>query len=133
LAKPLAWQFRIVRQEPVNSYYLLLVGDIPLGFLGAMQKERRKEKRTVILKACWIVTDSNNNPRECKLRDISGQGARISCDEPDQMPDRIILLFTQDGKAARVCKVIWRSDKEFAVQFLGKTHWKASELVPLDT
>ena len=97
-----------------------------------MEEDRRKQKRIPIRQLCWIVTDSNSNPQECNLDEISAQGARLTCDLPDPLPDKMILLFTKNGKSARRCKVLRRSDKELALEFIEKITWHPPELVSLD-
>lgn len=61
---------------------------------------------------------ANGERHACSIADFSGNGARISIDTPHEMPQRFILLLTATGSVRRVCRVVWRSDKEVGVSFI---------------
>lgn len=92
-----------------------------------MKPELRKEARRQIHHACWLVTDKDSEPKQCRLVDVSNIGAKLAYDDPSKVPDKFILLLSADGKAARRCEVVRRSNNELALRFLGKTDWTPPE------
>jgi hypothetical protein len=96
------------------------------------QPEHRKEIHRHIHKVCWIVTGPDCQPQECRISDISDHGGKIACENVSQVPDKFVLFLTPDGKAARSCKVVWRSDKEIGLQFFGKINLRPTEITVLE-
>jgi hypothetical protein len=80
--------------------------------------ERRKHPREDVDHPCWLRTDNSSHP--ARISNFSKGGARISYVAHSQIPDRFDLLMTEDGKVGRRCKVVWRSDREFGVEFVAR-------------
>jgi hypothetical protein len=53
---------------------------------------------------------------ECRVMDISNNGAKISSAAASSIPDRFQLAFFE-GAQARSCEEIWRHGKTFGVKF----------------
>lgn len=100
-----------------------------------MRPDLRKEPRKHVGRTCWVIIGSDSEPRQCQLTDASDHGGKIAFPDVEKVPDKFILLLTEDGKAARKCEVAWRSDKEIGLRFLGKAVWPPeapSKFIPLD-
>jgi hypothetical protein len=100
-----------------------------------MRPDLRKGRRRQMQLGCWIVTRSDSEPQQCQLNEISGRGAKITLPDANKVPASFILLLTEDGKAAHKCAVVWRSDNEVGLRFLGKAAWppeEPTEAIPLD-
>jgi hypothetical protein len=82
--------------------------------------ERRKHPREDVDHPCWLRTDSSSHLAPARISNFSKGGARISYVSHIQIPDKLDLLMTEDGKVGRRCKVVWRSDKEFGVEFVAR-------------
>ena len=82
--------------------------------------ERRKHPREDVDHPCWLRTDSSSHLAPARISNFSKGGARVSYVSHIQIPDKLDLLMTEDGKVGRRCKVVWRSDKEFGVEFVAR-------------
>jgi hypothetical protein len=82
--------------------------------------ERRKHPREDVDHPCWLRTDNSYHLAPARISNFSKGGARISYVAHIQIPDKFDLLMTEDGKVGRRCKVVWRSDKEFGVEFVAR-------------
>jgi hypothetical protein len=101
----------------------------------AMRSDLRKDKRKQVTRVCWIVASGQLKPQECQLADASDSGGKINFPNAGNVPDKFILLLTENGAAARKCAVAWRKDNEIGVRFLGKAVWSPTsppDAVPLD-
>ncbi len=100
-----------------------------------MRRDLRKDSRRLMSHTCWIVTGAKSQPQQCQLSDASDSGGKIAVPDAEKVPDKFILLLTENGAAARKCKVVWRKDREVGVRFLGKALWTPEpppEAVPID-
>ena len=82
--------------------------------------ERRKHPREDVDHPCWLRTDNSSHLTPARISNFSKGGARISYVAHIQIPDKFDLLMTEDGKVGRRCRVAWRSDKEFGVEFVAR-------------
>lgn len=53
----------------------------------------------------------------CAITDISNTGACINVDMPELVPDRFVLLLSDNGSARRNCRVVWRRSRQIGVTF----------------
>ena len=83
------------------------------------RSELRKKPRRQFHYSARIIVDSNRPPLSCTISDISHSGARIALDHDEELPERFILLLTKTGGARRVCRVVWRTDLTYGVEFIG--------------
>ena len=82
--------------------------------------ERRKHPREDVDHPCWLRTDNVSHPAPARISNFSKGGARITYLAHTQIPDKFDLLMTEDGKVGRQCRVVWRADKEFGVEFVAR-------------
>jgi PilZ domain len=54
---------------------------------------------------------------DCILSDVSDTGARIEVQDAKDLPDRFLLLLSENGKARRFCRVAWRKTRHVGVAF----------------
>ena len=80
--------------------------------------KRRKVRRTLRYPAT-IDGGDDADPRPCTLCDASQDGAQILVDDPASVPDQFTLVLGYDGTARRRCRVVWRSDTQVGVEFIG--------------
>jgi hypothetical protein len=55
------------------------------------------------------------------LSDISDAGVRIEVEDPQPIPDQLILFLSNNGTARRACQVVWRNAHQLGVKFEAKT------------
>ncbi len=53
----------------------------------------------------------------CALSDMSDTGARIDVEDSKTVPDLFLLLLSGNGKAKRMCRVVWRKPRQVGVKF----------------
>jgi len=68
-----------------------------------MQPDLKKRRRKQLNRVYWVVSDAQPRPQQCQLNHVSEAGARITVPNAAEIPDKFILLLTEDGKAARKC------------------------------
>jgi len=66
--------------------------------------------------SAWIVT-AGSEDQECRVIDVSKNGAKVIAPVPSQVPDRFEIRFAQGAKRHRVCVVVWRRVNVIGVQF----------------
>lgn len=78
--------------------------------------ENRSEIRRRTLKSARIVFNAGRSTIDCKVRNLSSQGARLEVVSVVGIPNTFDLRLTGDGLQA--CRVIWRTLKELGVEFV---------------
>jgi hypothetical protein len=92
-----------------------------------MRKEQRRNKRKPLRHNVWLAHAKGAPRIECAISDISDSGARIDLDQPGEIPDRFILMFTSRGRPYRWCHVVWRSRHQAGVRFEKTTREDVAE------
>ena len=72
---------------------------------------RKSFERPALIQLFW----SRSEP--CIIRDISRTGARLACRDPQAVPQEFRLQLSPDGRVARECQVVWKSETEIGVKF----------------
>lgn len=80
--------------------------------------ELRKSPRIKAFKGARIVYGNGSTTRDCMVRNISVEGAKIVAEITAGIPDEFSLLF-EDGSRRR-CAVRWRKANELGVEFLDR-------------
>jgi hypothetical protein len=83
-----------------------------------MGKEARKSQRRIVRHPAMILNSDGSIFGECKMLDVSANGAKIQLQLAGQVPDEFILLLSKSGKVRRRCKVSRRTETEIGVQFV---------------
>ncbi len=82
-------------------------------------KERRKVQRRVINRVAQFYSGDGSLPRVCMITDISDGGARIYSEI--DMPEKFTLSVSgDDGETRWDCRVVWKLDREFGVEFIDR-------------
>ena len=87
--------------------------------LVANQAEKRGKPRRRVAKAAKITFGDFVFVRDCALRDISAEGARITVTAPHEVPDEFHLIFSAD-RTMRKVNVVWRRGNDMGVKFDGE-------------
>jgi hypothetical protein len=77
---------------------------------------RRHSRQTVQLPATVDLLDGQP-PSQCVVTEISALGARISLQNPAQLPDEFVLRFGPSGGPSRKCRLVWRGNEHVGVEF----------------
>lgn len=81
--------------------------------------ERRRSIREHVEFPAWIDIGGGLQPRSCTVFDVSEGGARITVSSPAKLPKEFWLVVTKDRSRRRQCQMVWRSDTQVGVRYLG--------------
>ena len=81
-------------------------------------REQRRNKRQPLGYHAQIDAVGGDGTLDCIIEDVSETGARVATSAPDQLPDEFILRLTKDGARRRLCRVVWRTEREAGVSFM---------------
>ncbi len=77
---------------------------------------RRKPRRPMHCTA-WILVDEQLPSIKCTIADVSELGTRVILQSEQDLPDHFILLFTENGRARRNCRLVWRTGLSVGIEF----------------
>jgi hypothetical protein len=90
--------------------------------------EARFALRKRVLKGAVAASNDRRLTIPCTLKDISDTGARLKVSTSVTVPDTFELIIDIDGLEAD-CQVIWRSNSEIGVKFIGAPRKSAARRV----
>jgi hypothetical protein len=79
---------------------------------------RRKEPRRTANRAGWIALKQGAQLQGCFVWNESDHGAKLTVDNPADLPDTFYLYFSTHFGSRRYCRVAWRSGNQVGVEFL---------------
>lgn len=82
-------------------------------------EDKRVAPRSRILKGGKIVALNFGSVVDCSVRDMSATGARIRCNNQNDVPDEFLLLIQSDNWI-RPAKAVWRRNDLVGVEFTGE-------------
>jgi hypothetical protein len=80
------------------------------------EDDKRGSSRREITRSVRMATGLGPG-LECGLKDISNTGARIEVDDANSVPQEFLIKLNKD--LLRWCQVMWRSEKEVGLRFIG--------------
>ncbi len=83
-----------------------------------MAVTRKRDVRKSVQQSGWITLDGGFAARPCLVQDMSANGAKITVEKPNVLPDLLRLAFTRDARTGRNCVVVWRRGKSLGVKFV---------------
>ena len=81
--------------------------------------ERRRSIREQVQFPAWIDVGDGSQLRSCAVIDVSESGARIMVSSPALLPKEFWLVLTKDGMRRRQCRMVWYTDAQVGVKYLG--------------
>lgn len=87
--------------------------------------DSRSNRRGRVLKTGRIWIDGDLTPFQCTVRDVSSEGARVKLRETETLPEQFEfeIMHVHDNRIAehvrRRVQVIWRSDRELGLRYVG--------------
>ena len=79
--------------------------------------DRRRSPRVRVFKKGKLILPNHSSVLDCMIRDVSGTGARLSCEGAGMVPGELQLMFHAVREVRRV-EVVWRRHDELGVKFL---------------
>jgi hypothetical protein len=80
-----------------------------------MTENRRVRRQPVIKSGTIILGKAARLP--CRIWDLSSSGARLEVLGTFSIP--LVFRFAMAGFPQRICKVVWRTDGQIGVEFVG--------------
>jgi hypothetical protein len=84
--------------------------------LDAASSNRREQSRRTVLKSARIVFNERKSTMDCRIRDMSEEGARIDLMTQQLLPHEFELQMA--GVPARRCGLCWARGTFIGVRFL---------------
>lgn len=81
--------------------------------------EQRRSLREYVDFPVWIDVGDGSQPRSCTVLDVSEDGARLMMASPSELPPEFWLVLSKDRTRRRHCRMVWRSNNEIGIQYLG--------------
>jgi hypothetical protein len=82
----------------------------------AEEDDRRRLKRTRVLRNAKIIVPRRSPVISCTVQNITGGGACLKLAHTFGVPDTFELTF-EHGRTRRSCRVIWRTSDKLGIQF----------------
>jgi hypothetical protein len=83
-----------------------------------MAATKKREARKSLRQPGWITFEGGFAARQCVVQDMSISGAKITIDDPNVLPAKLLLAFARDARTGRRCEVVWRRGKSVGVKFV---------------
>jgi len=93
-----------------------------------MNRNHRKFLRREVRYTAWVLL-SGDRLHGCVMSNASEEGACLEVDDSETLPDAFTLLLSNNGKAKRKCRVVWRKPQRIGVMF--EQRGKKSEVMPV--
>ena len=84
--------------------------------IGDFEHERRGGSRRRVVKSAKIAFGDFVFVRDCTLRDVAPNGARIRVDGAHEIPDEFYVVFSAD-KTMRHARIVWRTANEIGIEY----------------
>jgi hypothetical protein len=79
-----------------------------------------RARRTPLNRRGWVSLGPQHQAIECRVGDISETGVRILVQLNIEIPQELDLLLTAEGDVHRRCAVVWQSQGELGLRFIGR-------------
>ena len=76
------------------------------------RKTRRRRNHTG-----WIILQDGYTRLECRVVDVSTDGAQITCSKADFLPNRFVLTYTLTASKRWTCEVVWRQGRTLGIKY----------------
>ena len=79
------------------------------------RKTRRRRSHTA-----WVTLRDGYTRVECRIIDVSEDGAQISCKKADALLDRFVLAYALTAPTSRTCEIVWRHGQTLGIKYADK-------------
>lgn len=94
-------------------------------------QENRKQTRSRTVLGAQIVFNNRSSTVDCKVRNMTEDGAKIVLADHMNIPQRFEFIVPQRGRTY-IAKVIWRQDNEAGLEFVNEHVTAQGTLQPAD-
>ncbi len=79
---------------------------------------KKREARKSLRQPGWITFEGGFAARQCVVEDMSPTGAKVTVEDPNELPTKLRLAFARDARTGRNCEVVWRRGMSVGVKFV---------------
>lgn len=79
------------------------------------RKTRRRRCHTA-----WVTLRDGYTRAECRILDVSEDGAQISCKKADALLDRFVMAYALTAPTSRTCEIVWRQGQTLGIKYADK-------------
>jgi hypothetical protein len=83
----------------------------------AVPKQRRSSGRKMRSHDAWITIEGDERSHQCKVADVSADGARLLSEADVTVGSRLKLSTSQHATVSRLCEVMWRRGRWIGIKF----------------
>ena len=65
----------------------------------------------------WVTLQDGHTRVECRVVDVSQDGAQITCNRADALHDRLVLAYALTASHSRTCEIVWRRGKTLGLKY----------------
>jgi hypothetical protein len=65
----------------------------------------------------WVTLQDGHTRVECRVVDVSQDGAQITCNRADALQDRLVLAYALTASHSRTCEIVWRRGKTLGLKY----------------
>lgn len=84
---------------------------------GIASSNRRQQMRRTVIKGARIIFNDRKSTLDCRVRDLTSDGARLDLSTPQLLPHEFELHLA--GDPVRRCGLRWARGTQVGVRFLG--------------
>jgi PilZ domain len=77
-------------------------------------KRKRRRRRS---HEAWVTLQDGHTRVECRIVDVSQDGAQIICSRADALQDRFELAYALTASNSRTCAIVWRRGKTLGLKY----------------
>ena len=78
----------------------------------------KRQARRRRYQSAWIVPDGTYDRSECRLTNISRDGAQIVIAAAAEIPKHFALALVPNASQKRSCEVVWRKGQTVGIRFV---------------
>ncbi len=82
-----------------------------------LKQERRRLVRRSRRHPSWITTENDIRSHECRVLDVSANGAKLLADIDAPIGSKLRLSIVPHAIVRRECEVVWRKGRMIGVKF----------------
>lgn len=82
-----------------------------------MKKPVKRKTRRRRSHEAWATLQDGHTRVECRVVDVSQDGAQITCNRADALHDRFQLAYALTASNSRTCEIVWRRGKTLGLKY----------------
>lgn len=84
----------------------------------ALFGRKSRQTRRNIQREAWLAGEHDFALRRCTVVNMHDDGAQLSIDTAERLPNRFQLTFSRASRTGKLCEVRWRRGRAVGVRFV---------------